>query len=60
MLKASGLPYVIENVEGAALVDPVVLCGSMFDLGATTKDGTRFHLERHRKFETNWPLRAPG
>jgi DNA (cytosine-5)-methyltransferase 1 len=59
LLRASGLPYVIENVEGAALVDPVVLCGSMFGLGVTD-GGARYHLQRHRKFETNWPLSAPG
>lgn len=59
LLQASGLPYVIENVEGAALVEPVVLCGSMFDLGVTDR-GARYHLQRHRKFETNWPLKAPG
>lgn len=58
MLVASGLPFVIENVATAALIDPVILCGSMFDLGPTV-DGRRFHLRRHRKFETNWPLIAP-
>lgn len=49
-LNATGLPYVIENVEGAPLVDPVVLCGTMFP-------GLR--VIRHRLFETNWPLTAP-
>lgn len=58
LLEASGLPYVIENVETAPLIDPVTLCGSMFDLGAEV-DGRTYHLKRHRKFETNWPLRAP-
>ncbi len=42
----SGLPYVIENVEGSPLVCPKTLCGSMFDLD----------VRRHRLFETNWPL----
>lgn len=42
-----GLPYVIENVEGAntALCDPIRLCGSAFGLD----------LRRHRYLETNWP-----
>lgn len=51
LLQASGLPYVIENVEGAPLVDPIVLCGTMFP-------GLR--VIRHRLFETNWPLTAPA
>jgi len=36
-----GCPYVIENVEGAPLRDPVVLCGAMFDI----------RTYRHRLFE---------
>lgn len=58
LLQASGLPYVLENVETAALIDPIILCGSHFGLGVY-HDGRRFRLERHRKFETNWPLDAP-
>ena len=50
MLEASGRPYVIENVEGAPLLNPVVLCGTMFP-------GLR--VLRHRLFETNFPLTAP-
>lgn len=41
-----GLPYVIENVPGAPLVNPIKLCGTMFGLG----------VRRHRLFETNMPL----
>lgn len=50
LLEASGLPFVIENVEGARkhLVDPVRLCGSSFGLD----------VRRHRYFETDWPLRG--
>jgi DNA (cytosine-5)-methyltransferase 1 len=54
LLRASGVPYVIENVEGAPLINPVRLCGSMFNLGA---QGCR--LERHRLFESSFPLTAP-
>src|SRR5690349_21349641 len=32
LLQKSGLPYVIENVVGAPLVNPVQLCGSSFGL----------------------------
>src|SRR5271155_1720802 len=32
LLKATGLPYVIENVPGAPLIDPIALCGTMFGL----------------------------
>lgn len=49
LLRASGLPYVIENVPGAPLEAPVTLCGSSFGLG----------VRRHRLFETNFPVMAP-
>jgi DNA (cytosine-5)-methyltransferase 1 len=58
-LQATGLPYVIENVPGAPLQDPIVLCGSMFGLGAFMRDGWR-QLRRHRLFESNVPLVPPG
>ena len=45
----SGLPYVIENVEGAPLENFVVLCGSMFGL----------KVRRHRLFETSFILLVP-
>lgn len=50
-LDATGLPYVIENVEGAPLRRDLVLCGEMF--------GLRVH--RHRVFECGGfvPMRIP-
>jgi DNA (cytosine-5)-methyltransferase 1 len=55
-----GTPYVIENVTGARreLLNPVRLCGSMFDLGAVCDDGQTRYLERHRYFECDgfWML----
>lgn len=51
MLRAAGVPYVIENVEGAPLIDPAMLCGTMFP-------GLR--VLRHRLFETSFPLTAPA
>jgi DNA (cytosine-5)-methyltransferase 1 len=50
-LQATGLPYVIENVIGAALVNPVRVCGSAFGLGSAGAQ-----LRRHRLFESNVPL----
>jgi DNA (cytosine-5)-methyltransferase 1 len=45
----SGRPYVIENVVGAPLIDPVIYCGSSFGL----------QVRRHRLFESNVALVAP-
>lgn len=61
-LVATGKPYIIENVAGAPLHDPVVLCWSMFhEAGSITDDDvTPLRMERHRLFESNVPLRAPG
>lgn len=47
VLQATGLPYVIENVEGCTLLcDPVMLCGTMFGL----------KVYRHRLFECSFPV----
>lgn len=59
LLEQTGLPWIIENVKGAALRHPVMLCGSMFGLTTNDEDGEPLRLERHRLFETNWPLAAP-
>jgi DNA (cytosine-5)-methyltransferase 1 len=49
MLIASGLPWVIENVPGSPLIDPVTLCGLMFGLD----------VDRDRLFESNITLTQP-
>ncbi len=59
LLVAAGVPYCIENVEGAPLGESgylIMLCGTMF--GLQTADG-RAELRRHRLFETSFsiPLR---
>lgn len=46
LLIASGKPYCIENVPGAPLRDPLLLCGQMFGL----------NLYRHRLFETSFDV----
>lgn len=53
LLKATGLPYVIENVEAAAdeMRSPALLCGTMFGLGAQGHE-----LRRHRLFETSFQV----
>lgn len=51
MLIRSGLPYVIENVEGAPLQHPIVLCGTMFP---------ELRVLRHRLFEANFEIVPPS
>lgn len=49
-LQASGAgAWVIENVPGAPLLTPFLLCGSMFGLG----------VQRHRLFEASFPTLTP-
>jgi DNA (cytosine-5)-methyltransferase 1 len=45
-LVASGKPYVIENVPGSPLINPIKMCGSAFGL----------KVRRHRLFESNIQL----
>ena len=59
LLRQTGLPYIIENVVGAPLLDPVKLCGSSLGLGAMCEDGKWRQLRRHRLFESNVPLMGP-
>jgi DNA (cytosine-5)-methyltransferase 1 len=42
-------PYIIENVPGSPLINPIVLCGTMFGLD----------VKRHRLFESNAILTNP-
>lgn len=44
-----GKPYDLENVPGSPLINPVMLCGTMFGLPTY----------RHRYFEVNWNLKQP-
>ena len=48
LLIKTGKPYVIENVEGAPLINPIKLCGSQFE---------NMYTQRPRLFESNIPLR---
>jgi len=48
-LIATGKPYVIENVPEAPLINPIILCGTMFGLPTY----------RHRCFESNLALVQP-
>lgn len=50
LLKKAAVPYVIENVVGAPLVNPITLCGAMFGL----------RTYRHREFECSFPVIAPS
>lgn len=48
-LQKTGLPYIIENVPGSPLINPIELCGAMFGM----------KTYRHRLFESNIKLIAP-
>lgn len=50
LLQAAAVPYVIENVEGAPLIEPTMLCGSSFGLP----------VQRHRLFESSFPMMGAG
>lgn len=50
LMKKTGLPYIIENVDNAPLINAVTLCGTMFP-------GLR--VLRHRLFEANFEIVPP-
>lgn len=50
LLIKTGKPYVIENVIGAPLINPIKLCGSQFE---------NLYTQRPRLFESNIPLKQP-
>ena len=56
LLIAAGVPVAIENVVGAPLINPIMLCGTMF--GLETPCGAE--LRRHRLVETIFPVLAPA
>ncbi|HSS11160.1 MAG TPA: DNA cytosine methyltransferase [Acidimicrobiales bacterium] len=53
-LEESDVPWVMENVPGAPVRAVIVLCGSMFDLGAGVRQ-----LRRHRLFELSHAMLQP-
>lgn len=61
--RATTEPWVIENVDSAAtralMPGALMLCGSMFGLGAHDSRGQYRVLRRHRLFLSNVPLTAP-
>jgi DNA (cytosine-5)-methyltransferase 1 len=51
VLRATGLPYVIENVKRAPLLDAITICG-----GGLACISGELQLHRHRRFESNVAL----
>ena len=50
LLNSLNIPYIIENVPNAPLINPTVLCGTQFDL----------RVFRHRLFESNIRIYGKG
>jgi DNA (cytosine-5)-methyltransferase 1 len=49
-LAETGLPYVVENVEGADMPGSFVICGRAMGIA---------RLRRHRRFAVNFPMMVP-
>lgn len=60
LLRATGLPWVSENVVGAPMPGALMLCGTTFGLRAPDVDGVTIELRRHRLFESSIFLLAAG
>lgn len=54
------IPWVIENVANARMSDTLTLCGTQFGLRTDTEARGEVWLKRHRLFESNVHLVAPG
>lgn len=67
LLKASPLPWVMENVVGSGLLSQaslfgghgVTLCATAFELRVEVR-GQLFELQRHRLFESSFPIPPLG
>lgn len=51
LLEAAGVPYAIENVVGAPLLHPVMLCSSTL-----APEGSPMELQRERLVEASFPV----
>jgi DNA (cytosine-5)-methyltransferase 1 len=62
LLKATGLPYIIENVVGADMPGAVICCGARLCPVVYTDPQAPegLVLKRHRQFESNIPLVGSG
>ena len=58
-LNETGLPWVMENVVGAPLINPIKLSGQNFNMTALDVDGVPLKLVRTRLFESNFLLLPP-
>jgi DNA (cytosine-5)-methyltransferase 1 len=52
--------WVIENVPGAPMPDPLLVCGSEWPMAAVDDDGRELRLRRHRLFSASVPLVRRG
>lgn len=58
-LRATAVPWIVENVPGAPVPNPVVVCGASLGCIAVDTDGSPLVLRRHRLFGSNVLLLVP-